>query len=1036
MTRGLDDRGKPGFSRAMTAPFPAPRRTRHPILLAAAWLVGLSLLLGAPRLQAFEGPVPSASSPATPTIEAPGRTAGPRLPPPDFPVVAVPPGKVWPWEGSDVALDPAVKTGRLPNGMRYALRVNVVPREAVSLRLRMDVGSLHERPDQRGFAHLLEHMAFNGSTNVAEGGMVAILERLGARFGVDVNAHVTARETQFKLDIPRAADGRLTQALALLRETADRLSLDQAAIDREKGVVISEMRAADGPAARLGKAQAEWLLPEDGPTLKDPLGSRAVVEGATTATLRAFYEDWYRPERALLVIVGDIDVEATEAAIRAAFADWAPATPTTPAEPDDGRWPAPVLRALVQTHPDLPPSLRVTTTIGDEIDYGDADLKSRREWWTMNEIGAEVMRRRLTTLQLQDDPPFINVSFSQNGTKNGWSAGFGVSPRGNDWRRAMKAVAIELRQALAQGFNAEEIAEAVKELRLGRDRAVAEAATRRTGALAAGLLSTLAGGGVPTTPETRKALFEEAAARATPERINAAFAWWWQGVEPALVLVDKQPPDGDSETMKAAWAEAMAAPLPARAPYRRARFEPVPPGPPGKVTGERHDPRADFTTVTFENGVVLRHKATTHARDRASIAVTLGAGGLSFAPEIASWTLFANSAWNADGVGEVTRDQMITALAGRSTELAAAGVSLDRTSLFASPATGDVREQMQVMLAQIVSPRLGPFGTLMLREYMAKGWPVLRLSAAGAFSFHAGTLFQTGSPMFDMPTLEALLAVPDATANANLRAILANAPVAVTVVGDVPLEAARAAVAETFAALPPRAGMDRGFAQLANWRTAPTGGPPRVLRHGGPKEQAIVHVSWMTPGGRDVRRSRALWALGEVLQLRLTAAVREAEGKSYSPSGGWGVVSEQVDLGRVHAHAQVAPADVPKVEAIIHRIAKDLAAAGPTQDELDRVRGPALEARARARQTNAHWVAAIVDEGLDRPPAAGQVRLLARDRTFERDLNGLRPADLKRLARRHLVDAAAIRVHVLPDPEPATAPTPSPAVEPTPAPTS
>ncbi|MFM1977029.1 MAG: hypothetical protein RL145_1875, partial [Pseudomonadota bacterium] len=227
------------------------------------------------------------------------------------PIAATPPGAVWPWEGSDLKPSKDVIYGVLPNGMRYAIRPNKLPEKQVSLRFRIEAGSKYERDDQRGFAHFIEHMAFNGSTNIPEGELTKTMERLGASFGSHVNAHVNLEETMYKLDIPSADGGRLDTALSIFRETADRLLLKDDAIKREIGVVISEMNDGDGPGRRIFRQVSQFLRPKDLATLREPIGVKEVLETATSAKVREFYETWYRPERAILVITGDVDVEAT-----------------------------------------------------------------------------------------------------------------------------------------------------------------------------------------------------------------------------------------------------------------------------------------------------------------------------------------------------------------------------------------------------------------------------------------------------------------------------------------------------------------------------------------------------------------------------------------------------------------------------------------------------------------------------------------------------------------------------------------------------
>jgi zinc protease len=938
------------------------------------------------------------------------------VPLPGVPIAPkAPEGSIWPWEGSDLKSDPSIVYGVLPNGMRYAIRQNKLPEGAVTLRFRLDAGSKYERDDQRGYAHFIEHMAFNGSTNIPEGELTKTMERLGSSFGSDVNAHVSFDETMYKLDIPRANGGRLETALKIFRETADRLLFNEAAVKREMGVVISELNDGETPYRDISRRTTAFMTPDDWRIKREPIGHRSIIEAATGAKLREFYDTFYRPDRAILVIAGDVDIEATKAMIATLFADWQAKSPTKPAEPDDGTWPKAELRALVQVQPDMPTVLSVTAMRPDEFDYGLRDTAAGQKFWLLHGLASDIFERRLATMQLVDDPPATGVSFDVSGSDNGWRSTFFLTPRNDDWERGLRAVVIELRQAMERGFNSAEIAEAIKERRLGYDRAIAEASTRRTPMYANSIMSALSNDSVYLTPEDRKRLFEEVAATATPENLKEAFNFWWRNVDPAMVLLTKTALPGGEEALKTAWRTAMSAPLPARTPYVRARFTPPNVGAPGRLVSTTVRQNPDATIARFANGVTLAFKQTKFTADRVNISVTYGAGSLAFPMTDPNWAMFASSSWNGDGVGNLTRDQMITALAGRSTTLASAGVGLATSSLSASPAKADMSEQLQVMLAQVREPRLGPRAPAMMRDQMRAAWDAIPLTAQGMFSFNSQTFFYGGLPIFETPELAKYLASDDAAGKTRLQAILANAPINVTIVGDTTWEAARDAVAATFGALPPRAGIEPGFAQLNTWRALPTGGPPRILRHKGTQTQAIAHVSWLTPGNRNIQSSNDFYVLGQVLQLRLTAKLREAAGETYSPDGGW-AAENLVNRGRLYAHASVTPDHVAMVNDMIEVIARDLRTYGPTQDEIQRVTGPLLEARARGRQTNGYWVGMMSYLNLPKAPGYQQGDPLVLQAGLERRIATITPARLERLAARHLVPANAIRIQVLPTP--------------------
>lgn len=212
------------------------------------------------------------------------------------------PSTPWAHEASDIKPDPAVRFGVLPNGLRYALLKNQLPPGAVSIRMSVDFGSLEEAENEKGLAHFIEHMAFNGSKNVAEGEMVRILERLGLAFGADTNASTGQEFTTYQLELPNASDALVDESLFLLRELASELTFNAEAIDRERGVVLSEYRRGDNFQRRRSDQQLDFLIPGAYAASRMPIGDPAVLETATRETMVSLYERYYRPERTVLIL--------------------------------------------------------------------------------------------------------------------------------------------------------------------------------------------------------------------------------------------------------------------------------------------------------------------------------------------------------------------------------------------------------------------------------------------------------------------------------------------------------------------------------------------------------------------------------------------------------------------------------------------------------------------------------------------------------------------------------------------------------------
>src|SRR5438093_848483 len=208
-----------------------------------------------------------------------------------------------------IPFDAAVKTATLPNGLKYFIRQNSRPAQRVSLRLAVKAGSLFESDDQLGLAHLIEHMAFNGSTHFKPGELVSYFESIGARLGPHVNAYTSFDETVYMLDVPSDKPEVVEKAVTALADFAGGLSLTKEEVDKERGVVIEEWRGGLGAGSRIRDKQFPILFYNSRYADRLPIGKPDVIRNAPVARLRAFYDTWYRPDRTAVIGVGDIDVQ-------------------------------------------------------------------------------------------------------------------------------------------------------------------------------------------------------------------------------------------------------------------------------------------------------------------------------------------------------------------------------------------------------------------------------------------------------------------------------------------------------------------------------------------------------------------------------------------------------------------------------------------------------------------------------------------------------------------------------------------------------
>ena len=302
-----------------------------------------------------------------------------------------------------IPVDPQITTGRLPNGLRYYIRANSQPLNRAELRLVVNAGSVLENDDQLGLAHLVEHMAFNGTKHFAKQQIVQFMESIGMRFGPSLNAFTSFDETVYMLQVPTDKPDVMKNAFLILEDWAHGLSFDPAEIDKERGVIVEEWRLGRGANARMMDKQLPILLKGSRYADRLPIGKKEVIESFKHDTLKRFYADWYRPDLMAVVAVGDFDKAAVAGLIKEHFASL-----SEPAKPRP--------RSTFEV-PDHPTTLFAIAT-DKEATMTNISVYNKRPLRDPTTVGAyrqqiveglynSMLNRRLSELAQKPDPPFL-----------------------------------------------------------------------------------------------------------------------------------------------------------------------------------------------------------------------------------------------------------------------------------------------------------------------------------------------------------------------------------------------------------------------------------------------------------------------------------------------------------------------------------------------------------------------------------------------------------------------------------------------------
>jgi zinc protease len=913
------------------------------------------------------------------------------------------PKPTWAFQQSDLPPDPAYRYGQLPNGMRFIIRKNATPAGTAQVRMDVATGSLDEREAERGFAHFVEHMAFNGSTNVPEGEMIKLLERDGLSFGADTNAQTSFEQTLYMLDLPRNDAKLLDTALMLMRETASELKFDPEAVARERGVVLSELRDGQGWSRTNLEDQLAFFYPAATYPKRLPIGTVEALNAASADTLRAFWAREYVPSKTTLIVVGDFEPDAVEKAIRTRFADWQ-AKPETP-RPDQGKV-LPKQKSAVDIHLDPSLSERVTASRhGPWIDEPDTIANRRRN--LLRQIGYGVVNRRFQRMSRAIDPPFRGAGFGTSEVfRIGRTTNLIVDTTDGGWQRGFAAAAGVYARALATGFTQAEIEEQLANIRTGLENAAAGADTRSHGTLVGAALALIRDDQVPTTPESGLARFNQFAPTITPATVMAALKQ--EAVllqDPLIRFQGRTAPKGGAQALRHTWAKATrakapAGEVPAPIPFAYTDF-----GPAGTVVSDTTEPLYGIRQIRFANNVRLNLKRTTLAKDRIDVRLNLD-GGEMLDTKADPLATEMTGVLARGGLGKHSEDDLQTLLAGRSVAFGL-GTGGDTFSTDATTTPRDLLLQLQLMAALLTDPGYRPEGEVLYRQNIANFFARLRSSPGAALANSIGGILSDNDPRFTLQPQEAYAALGYGKLRQAIADRLAHGALEISIVGDANESAAIAAVARTLGALPMREPDFRPYA--AERQRSFTGKRgPQIIRHTGEANQAIVRYTWPTRDDRDLDEAMALSLLAEVAGIEVLDSVREKLGKAYSPGASSALSRVWTGYGTFTMSASVDLADVAATRAALEATALALTAAPVDADMLQRARAPMLERMANALKTNGGW-SALVERAQTQPDR------LARARSARTRLEKLTASDLQAMAQRYLAPDKAVQILVLPE---------------------
>ncbi|MGV3554317.1 MAG: M16 family metallopeptidase [Croceibacterium sp.] len=920
------------------------------------------------------------------------------------------PDDPWIYRGTDIPVDPEWLFGEMPNGLRYAVRENGVPPGQVSIRIRIDAGSLHEQANEAGFAHLVEHLTYRESKHLGPGEAIPTFQRWGAAFGSDTNAETTPTHTVYKLTLPNARPAVLEEAVRLMAGMVREPALSEANLAADVPIVLAERRDRAGPDMRLADAMRETFF--HGLRLGDHavIGTVETLEGATPAAVRAFHDRWYRPEKTVISAVGDVDREVLAALVEKYFADWQGKGPLVEApdfgdpRPPAGADPAnPVGETRVLVEAGQPRALtyaylRPYVQVVDNMELNRGRL--------IDAIGLAIVNRRLEA-RARSGGRYLYAQADNQDVSRSTSATFvSFAPLDADWRGALADVRGVIADALAEPPSQDEIDREAAAIEVAFTNQVEQSTIQGGAQLSDEITQAVDIGEAVGTPDLFLQVYRQSQGRFTPDAVFDHTRALFQGDVIRALYITPSSGEATDDAIADALREAPQGDASARLSAEAISFADLPPvGTPAPPVSRRPIGVYDVEQLDYANGVKALVWNSRNEPGRVTVRVRFGSGWRGFADDQGVYARLGEMALVSAGQGELGQEQIERVTTGRKITYS---FSISEGSFVFEGQTrqADLADQLYLFANKLAQPRWDaqPIERALASARLA--YDSYDRNPNGVLSRDLEFLLSGRDPRFATPGPAQLQAATPEGLRRVWEPLLKQGPVEVAVFGDIDTEAAVDAISRTFGALPPREPIPA--AALARGIGFPAGGDqPLVLRHGGDPDQAAAVIAW--PGGAGsaaLPESRKVDLLTRIFANRLLDAMREQAGASYSPSVFSDWPTEIDSGGSIVALAQIPPQKVPQFFAAADAIAADLAANGPTAEELGRATEPVAQAIDRLQTGHTFWLNQL--EGSTR-----DINLVANLRSLLRDYTQVGAPELQQLAAKYLVPGKSFKVAVL-----------------------
>ncbi len=882
--------------------------------------------------------------------------------------------------------DPALHWGTLPNGLRYVLRQQPHPPGATSLRMIVFSGFLHERPEEEGLAHFVEHMGFNGTRKFRGESLAAKLQEAGIRFGPDLSAFTWPSHTIYQLDLSQSDPAKLDLGVTVLREWASEIRFDRKQIEREKGVILAETNTRGRNRARLIAHRLAQLYPNS--RLSTHLGhpENGEIAAVDRDALRDFYARWYRPDNVVIVAAGDFDPTAMADLIADRFGDWAPATTPLPTIALGEMHNHPNTRAVLVHNSEV---VGVQGELTLVLPRPEQDTLQQRRADLARHLAVSALQRRHTAIARAQPGVFgrLGVTLS-NPTPFNAELTFTGSERATEWQHLSRTLIDEYRRFRQHGLLPGELEVPLRNQLKAAEFTVRANATRPASNIADALAGRILWRVIPTAPEFDRDFLQQTVAELDEAACVEALRPFFADGFPILFLITGEETlvgeDNVAEFLNSTLDDEVPPPVVPEIP----EFPYTDFGPAGEIARRTHDPSLDVHMVEFANGIKLNLKHTDFQADTVYLTARIDSGGRLAQPDTSlGIDQIAAGSLLEGGLGKLGPQELQAALAGRFASLSFS-VGEDTFEFRGSADSHEVALMLQMLTAYITDPEVRPEAvTTAKQNYHNRVGEAFRDPHAALSLRGTWDLFNEDN-RFGFFAPQHINRLDPISVRAWLLAGFNEAPIEIGLVGDLDVEDTIAQVAATLGTLPPR--QPARFQVPARLRRTPV---TRALNVQTTESQIAVMLSWHAAHLETARRRRTLEILSWVLRNMLFSDVREKLGIIYDPGASHWVSHAVKGEGFLSAHYTVRNTDLKRAVVETQKIINRLVKKGLPKGALERAREPLLQLVPQQLESNDYWLKHVVSQAQTNPEA------LIMPHTRESDLASITEEEVEAMAK-------------------------------------